>query len=103
MRQGELVLRPFPHDPGEGDTQRVIDRGERIPGSREPLGQILAHADSLRALARAHDHGHHRMTALPQVNPAPNATSRMTEPGFTRPSAMAWSSASGIEAEDVLP
>jgi hypothetical protein len=43
------------------------------------------------------------MTELPQVNPAPKATSRMTEPDFTRPSVMAWSSASGMEADDVLP
>src|SRR6185503_9415359 len=100
---GELLFGPLPHDPRERDTERVVDGGERVARGREPLGQIVAHADALGALARAHEHAHHRITALPQVKPAPNATIRTTDPGPTRPSATACSSASGIEAEDVLP
>ena len=103
MGQGQLLLRAFPHQAREGGAQRFIDGRERIPGCRESLGQILAHSDLLCPLPGTHHHGHHRMTVLPQVNPAPKATSRRSEPDFTLPSVMAWSSASGIEAEDVFP
>src|ERR1700674_4093812 len=96
--EGELVLGPFPHEPGKAGIERLIDGREDVPGFREPLGEVLSHADPLGALAGAHQHSHHRMTALPQVNPAPNATSRSNDPGFTRPSVIAWSRASGIEA-----
>ena len=101
--EGQLVLRALPHQPGERAAERVIDGREGFPRRRKSLGEVLPHADLLRPLAGAHQHGHHRMTALPQVNPAPKATSSRSEPGFTRPSVIAWSSASGIEAEEVLP
>ena len=87
--QGQLVLGAFPHQAGEGGAQRFVDGRERIPGGRKSLGQVLAHSDLLCPLAGTHHHGHHRMTVLPQVNPAPKATSSRSEPGFTLPSVMA--------------
>ncbi len=43
------------------------------------------------------------MTTEPQVSPAPTALMRTTEPGLSRPSSTASASASGIDADDVLP
>jgi hypothetical protein len=103
VRQRELVLGSLPHEARERDAERLVDGLERLAGGREALGEVAPHPDALRALSGAHQHAHHRMTALPQVNPAPNATSRITEPGRTRPSDTACSSASGIEADEVLP
>ena len=101
--EGELFFRPFPHEPGKPGVEGIIDSGEDLSGFRKPLGEILAHANPLCALAGAHQYSHHRTTALPQVNPAPNATNRSNELGFTRPSVIAWSKARGIEADEVLP
>src|SRR4051812_18114281 len=89
VRASELLLRSFPHDAREGNTERLVDGREGVSSCRKPLRQILPHADSLGALTRAHEHGYHRITELPQVKPAPKATSRRSEPDFTRPSAMA--------------
>ena len=80
---------PLPHEPRELDVERVVDGSEHLARGGKPLGEIPAHANPLRALARAHQHAHHRTTALPQVNPAPNATNSSSEPGPTRPSATA--------------
>ncbi len=87
--EGELVLWSLPHDTGEPGVERVIDGRESFPRRRKAFREVLPHADTLCPLAGAHQDRHHRMTALPQVNPAPKATSRRREPGFTRPSLMA--------------
>ena len=76
---------------------------EGVARRRKALREIASHADLLRALARAQQHGHHRTTVAPQVKPAPNATSRISMPGLSRPSSSAWASASGMEAAEVLP
>ncbi len=46
---------------------------------------------------------HHRIAALPQVNPEPNAVSTRRSPRASRPSASASSRAMGIDAAVVLP
>ena len=48
-------------------------------------------------------HEGQRSTALDQVIPAPNPVSSSTSPGAIRPSSKASTSASGIEALEVLP
>ncbi len=103
MGAGQLLLGPFPHDAGQRDPERLVDGAEGVARGRKSLGEILPHADALRALARTHQDRYHRTTALPQVKPAPNATSSTSDPGPTRPSATAWSSARGMDAEDVFP
>ena len=64
--EGELVLGALPHEAGERDAERVIDGGEGVARGGKPLGEILAHADLLRALAREEQDRHHRTTALPR-------------------------------------
>src|SRR3954471_21900040 len=102
-RKREVVFGCLPHQPRQRAAECLVDGGESVPGSGKALCQVLSHSDPLRPLPRAHQYAHHLMTELPQVNPAPKATSRITDPDFTRPSVMAWSRASGIEAEEVLP
>ena len=46
---------------------------------------------------------HNVTSALPHVNPPPNATSSTVSPGLARPSRIASSSAMGTDAADVLP
>src|SRR5262245_27509523 len=46
---------------------------------------------------------HHLITAVPQVRPAPKPLRTVTSPGLSRPSAIASSTASGIEPADVFP
>ena len=48
-------------------------------------------------------HRDHRSTALAQVIPAPKPVSSMVSPFETRPESMASTSASGIDADEVLP
>ena len=85
----QLVLGSLPHQPGELSVEGVIHCGKGVAGRRKPLGQILSHPHPLSALPGAHQHGHHRMTELPQVKPAPNATRSTTVPRLTRPSLIA--------------
>ena len=47
-------------------SERVVDGGEDLAGGGKALGEILAHADPLRALARAHQHAHHRTPRFPR-------------------------------------
>ena len=101
--QGQLALGPLPHDPRQPDAQGLVDPGEGIARGREPLGEILAHPDLLGPLAGTEHDGYHRITALPQVKPAPKATSRTSIPGLRRPVDSAYASAIGIDAAEVLP
>ncbi len=83
----ELVLGTLPHEPGQllvPSASSMDD--EHVACLGKPVGEILAHPHPLRSLTRAHQHTHHRTTALPQVNPAPNATKSRSEPGPTLPS-----------------
>src|SRR4029079_17284221 len=72
------------------------------------LGELAPHPHLERALARetkgdTHTSAVHFITAEPQVRPAPMPVISTVSPCFTRPVASASCSASGIEAEDVLP
>ena len=50
--QTKLIFGPFEAHGGELEFEGFIRFVKRLPGQRIFLGQILAHADSLRALAR---------------------------------------------------
>src|SRR5262245_15399924 len=101
--EGKLFLGSFPHQTRKRRPQGVINPLEDLARGREAFCQVLPHPDLLRPLPRTEQNDHHRMTALPQVNPAPKATSITSIPGFNRPSCSAWASASGMDAEDVFP
>ncbi len=100
---GQLFLGALPHHLGERCIERRIDRAEGVGGGRKPIGEVAGHARLLGALTREQQDGHHRSTTLPQVKPAPKATSITIIPGLSRPSASAWTKASGMLAEEVLP
>ncbi len=101
--QGELVVRALPHQRRQRLLQRVVDLLQHVARGRKAVGEIARHADPLRPLTGKEEHRHHRTTTLPQVKPAPNATSIATIPGLSRPSSSACTSASGMLAELVLP
>src|SRR5882724_288331 len=70
---------------------------------------LAAHPDLDRSLSREAEgdetrlHRVHSIRAEPQVSPAPMPVINTRSPSFSRPSACASASASGIEPEDVLP
>src|SRR5690606_32728959 len=101
-RGRELILGPFPGDPGQGEPEDFVRLLEHLARRREPLRQVTAHADELRSLTRK-EKRYHRTTAEPQVKPAPNATIRMFAPGCIRPASSASSRAMGSVAELMLP
>lgn len=58
-RQGQGVLGAIEHDVGELFTERLVNLFENGAGFREILGQILAHANGLTALAgKSESNGH---------------------------------------------
>src|SRR2546421_12914861 len=75
----QLLLRPFEHQPAEGDAQGVVDGGEGVTRCREARGEVFGHPDFLDALPGAQPdrvaRGYHCTTRLAQVKPAPNARS----------------------------
>src|SRR5256712_5033513 len=105
MGRRQLLFRSLEHQPAEAEAERLVDRVERVPRGREPLGQILAHPDFLRALPRAEPRrgSYHRTTVLAQVKPAPKAQNISFMPAWTRPHRTASSSAIATDAADVLP
>ena len=70
---------------GTPSVSSIAPKVSRAAGKRS--ARSFPMPTRLRSLARAHQHRHHRTTALPQVKPAPNATSSTSEPGPMRPSA----------------
>src|SRR6266704_1059870 len=110
LRPGDGLLHRH-HQARERGRQLLLEEGAR-PGLREraPLdvehgGQVLApHVAQERARQLGSDgHVHHRMSAAPQVKPAPKAARQTRAPGLTRPCWTASWSAIGIEAAVVLP
>ena len=101
--QRQFFLRPLPHQLRQLDPEHIVDGGEGVARRGKGVGEVLPHADLLRTLPGAEDDAYHRTTWAPHVKPAPNATSRISIPGLSRPSCSACASASGIEAADVLP
>ena len=49
--EDEIALRAFPHQLGQLLGQRVVDFLEDLARGRESIGERLAHADRLAALA----------------------------------------------------
>ncbi len=110
LRPGDGLLHRH-HQARERGRQLLLEEGAR-PGLREraPLdvehgGQVLTpHVAQERTRQLGSDgHAHHRMSAAPQVKPAPKAARQTRAPGLTRPSWTASWSAIGIEAAVVLP
>jgi hypothetical protein len=95
----------------EVETTRLASSPEDVQRSRHGLREVAAHARLERALAREAegDLAHaarpivQRISALPQVRPAPIPVMSTRPPGESLPSACASASASGIEPDDVLP
>ena len=89
-----------------GFVARVAER-DRMPGARQ-LDHDRA-ADAARPAGDERDPfgGHapvpHRISALAHVIPAPKPEHSTRSPSRTRPSSTASNSASGIDADDVLP
>ena len=100
----QLRLGAVPHDPRQGNPERLFDFQQHGPSGRKPFGQVARHADFLGPLAREDQNvSYHRITTAPQVKPAPNVTSRTIMPGLSRPSCSACASASGIDPDEVFP
>src|SRR5207249_10807660 len=104
---GQLVLRPFEHQPAEGDAEGFIDRAQRVARRGEARGEVFGHPDFLGALPGAQPdrvgRGYHCTTRLAQVKPAPNAQNITFMPGLRRPPRTASSSAIATDAAEVLP
>jgi hypothetical protein len=87
--------------------RRVVRDGHAVTDGGEPLR--ARETDPSRAArdeddtTLRHCQPPQRRTALAAVIPAPNPTSRTRSPFVTLPSSSAGHSASGIDAEDVLP
>ena len=65
-RQRQLVLRPLEHQRATGSgPSAVIDLVEHGAGRGKALGQVLAHADGLAALARKHERAVMRLRRRP--------------------------------------
>ncbi len=110
LRRRQLLFRTLEHDPRQLGAEGFVDRVEHGARRGEPLREIFAHADFLRALPRAQPDGgrsmlrpYHRTTMLPQVKPAPKAQNITVMPGFRRPHVTASSSAMAMDAAEVLP
>src|SRR5436853_425094 len=107
LGRGELVFGPFEHQPTEREAERLVDRVERLPRFRKPVGEVLGHPDFLCALSGAEPNrvlrGYHCTTRLAQVSPAPNAQNITFMPGWSRPPRTASSRAIATDAADVLP
>ena len=93
------------------EPRRLAAAVVHVAGLRHRFGDVAAHARLHRALPREaeRDLAHaaisfvQRISALPQVRPAPIPVIRTSCPGRRRPSTAASPSASGIEPDDVLP
>ena len=72
----KILFRAVPHHGAEARAQSLVRSLEDVTGSREPLGQVLAHSDVLGPLTREKQ-PYHWSTAEAQVKPAPKATIMM--------------------------
>ena len=103
------------HDRAEAGGERVggheVDDGLAVRADRSQwlhasvaLGPAGSQDDERGARpARPVAHAFQRKTALAQVIPPPKPVSRRLSPSWMRPSPMASYSASGMEADEVLP
>src|SRR5262249_24373214 len=122
----QLIERPLEAKLGDGAAERLVGDLEGLARGRETIGHRAPHADLLRALPREQPgelhHRKHLMSgarlpqeqervardqtrtmAVPHEMPAPSAQSSTICPGLIRPSRIASSRATGIEALEVLP
>ncbi len=107
-RERELLGGAFPAEAREREAQGVVRLLEDGARGRERIRQILPHPDRLGALPRKEQGDaiarHQRRTTLAaHVKPAPKATISTSDPGPARPCSIASSSATGMEADDMLP
>src|SRR5207244_1591472 len=118
--QVELFLRPVGDQAPKVLAQCLGSFGDSA-GHDRIAGKAVQHADRLRALPGKQEskfaHGvlflcfysityeldYMRASTAPQVKPPPTPSISTLSPGLTRPSRTAWSSASGIDAAEVLP
>ena len=103
LLEGSVEAEPDQIEPG-----RLAAFLEDTHRSRFVLCDLPAHAGLERPLAREakRDLAHlllHSIKAEPQVRPAPMPVISTRSPSWSRPSACASASASGIEPDDVLP
>src|SRR5437870_3403294 len=101
----ELLDRTLEAEGRQGKPQHLVSSLEYLARLGIPLGQRAPHAHRLRSLPgkEKRDPAHQRTTAAAHVKPPPNVTISTRLPGLSRPCFFASSSASGIEAEEVLP
>src|SRR2546425_1118071 len=108
-REPECLLRAFEADATQREAKDRI--GPLEDGARRGLRVVegLPHPDGLRALTREDEgragalHQPHVQTAAPHVRPVPKAANRRLSPLRTSPWRVASSSATGMEAAEVLP
>src|SRR5438876_2546228 len=113
LRLDELLFRPLEAEmlqvePGGGAAP--LEHVQRLGDGR---GDLAAHPDLERSLSgeaecdetrfQTRFHRVHSIRAEPHVSPAPMPVINTRSPSFSRASACASASASGIEPEDVLP
>src|SRR4029078_6931583 len=92
----------------QGEAARGAAALVHLHRLRHGGGHVAPHALCERALTREaegklHTRPVQRITAEPQVSPAPMPVIRIVSPLWTRPVETASASASGIEADEVLP
>ncbi len=107
--------RPFSgHSHGLRLETQAFDRGPLVGrngprdarpgrGKPRPYGVNTSRRAVHETRSRSEDRGYQRISAAAQVNPAPNAAVITSMPGFSRPSATASESATGIDAALLLP
>src|SRR6266849_3418402 len=109
----QLLERAFEAEPAHGHLQDLFRPFENPASGRVAVVQVATHARFLHSLAgeqqrdRAVEADHpvyiQVIKHAPQVSPEPKPASRTWSPLLTRPFRIASSSASGIEALEVLP
>ena len=82
LGERQRLGRPFPHDRGELVAERVVDLVEHRARRRKGVGQRLAHADRLAALARKHEGCRHR--PIPPGKTGRNPQIWENQPGPTK-------------------
>ena len=88
----------------EREAENAIRLVEDLARLRVPLRECAPHPDRLRSLPREEERGaYHSTTAAAQVKPPPKVTISTRSPLRMRPPRFASSSASGIDAAEVLP
>ena len=92
--------RPLPRKAFAGQVCVAPKRRSLQTGHRDPHGIAVPCTMDPPVAAKPL---YQRSSVAPQVRPAPNATISTTSPAFSLPFCLASVSASGIDAEDVLP